>query len=128
MIPKKVKNLSLCGYWNHISEALRDSLSQYEFEASTAKAQVQKLKCDITMRGLEFSRIENALRDELRSERKSSTELRKRLNDKLLEAVELESRLVPQWEKIADLEEALKAKKAYVEKLKAKSIEREDLL
>ena len=80
------------------------------------------------MRGLEFSRIENALRDELRSERKSSTELRKRLNDKLLEAVELESRLVPQWEKIADLEEALKAKKAYVEKLKAKSIEREDLL
>ena len=111
-----------------MGEALRDSLSQYEFEASTARAQVQKLKCDITMRGLEFSRLENALRDELRSERKSSTELCKKLNDKLLEVVKLESRLVPQREKIADLEEALKANKAYVDKLEAKSIEREDLL
>jgi len=80
------------------------------------------------MRGLEFSRIENATRDELRSERKSSTELCKKLNDKLLEAVELESRLVPQREKIADQEEALKAKEVYVAKLEAKSIEREDLL
>ena len=111
-----------------MGEALRDSLSQYEFEASTARDQVQKLKCDITMRGLEFSRIENATRDELRSERKSSTELCKKLNDKLLEAVELESRLVPQREKIADQEEALKAKEVYVAKLEAKSIEREDLL
>ena len=111
-----------------MGEALRDSLSQYEFEASTAKAQVQKLKCDITMQGLEFSRLENALRDELRSERKSSTELRKKLNAKLLEAVELESRLVPKREKIVDLEEVLKANKAYVDKLEAKSIEREDLL
>jgi len=111
-----------------MGEALRDSLSQYEFEASTARAQVQKLKCDITMRGLEFSRLENALRDELRSERKSSTKLRQKLNDKLLEAVELENRLVPQREKIADLEETLKAKKAYVDKIEAKSIEREVLL
>jgi len=66
-----------------MGEALRDSLSQYEFEANAAKAQVQKLKCDITMRGLEFSRLENALRDELRSECKSSTELHKKLSDKL---------------------------------------------
>ena len=80
------------------------------------------------MQELEFSRLENALRDELRSERKSSTELRKKLNDKLLEAVNLESRLVPQREKIVDLEEALKANKAYVDKLKAKSVERKDLL
>jgi len=36
--------------------------------------------------------------------------------------------LVPQREKIADLEEALEANKAYVDKLEAKSIEREDLL
>jgi len=48
-----------------MGEALRDSLSQYGFEASTARAQVKKLKCDITMQGLEFSRLENALRDEL---------------------------------------------------------------
>jgi len=111
-----------------MGEALRDSLSQYEFEAGAAKAQVQKLKCDITMQGLEFSRLENALRGELQSERKNSTELRKKLNDKLLEVVDLESRLVPQREKIADLEETLKVNKAYVDKLEAKSIEREDLL
>ena len=67
-----------------MGEALRDYLSQYEFEVGAAKAQVQKLKCDITMRGLEFSRLENALREELRSERKNSTELRKKLNDKLV--------------------------------------------
>ena len=86
-------------------------MSQYEFdiraqqeEASTSRAQVQKLKCDITMKGLEFSRLENALRDELRSERKSSAKLRQKLNAKLLEAVELESKLVPQREKIVDLE------------------------
>jgi len=111
-----------------MGEALRDSLSHYEFEASTAKAQVQKLKRDITMRGLEFSRLENALKDELRSERKSSIELRKELSDKLSEAVELESRLAPQREKIAALEEALEVKKAHVVELEAKSIEREDLL
>ena len=118
-----------------MGEALRDSLSQYEFdiraqweEASTARAQVQKLKCDITMKGLEFSRLENALRDELRSERKSSAELREKLNAKLLEVVELESKLVPQGEKIADLEGALKANKAHMIKLEARSIEREDLL
>ena len=35
---------------------------------------------------------------------------------------------MPQREKIADLEETLKARKAYVDNLEAKSIEREDLL
>jgi len=118
-----------------MGEALRDSLSQYEFdicaqreEASTARAQVQKLKCDITMKGLEFSRLENAMRDELRSERKGSAELRQKLNAKLIEPVELESKLVPQREKIADLEGALQASKAHTTKLEARSIEREDLL
>ena len=113
----------------------RDSLSQYEFdiraqqeEASTSRAQVQKLKCDMTMKGLEFSRLENALRDELRSERRSSAELRQKLTAKLLEVVELESRLVPQREKIADLEGALEANKAHMVKLEARSIEREDFL
>ena len=118
-----------------MGEALRDSLSQYEFdiraqreEASTARAQVQKLKCDITMKGLEFSWLENALRDELRSERKSSAELCQKLNAKLLEAIELERKLVPQREKIADLEGALKANKAHMIKLEARSTERGDLL
>jgi len=111
-----------------MGEALRGSLNQYESEVGAAKEQVQQLKCDLTMRGLEFSRLENALKDELRNERRNSAELHKRLNDKLLGVDELESRLVPQREKIADLEETRKAKKAYADELEAKSIEREDLL
>ena len=111
-----------------MGEALRDSLNQYESEAGVAKDQVQQLKRDITMQGLEFLRLDNTLKDELRNERKNSAELHKKLNDKLLEVTELESRLVPQREGIADLEETLKAKKAYVDELEAKSIEGEDLL
>ena len=111
-----------------MGEALRDSLNQYESEAGAAKDQIQQLKRDLTMRGLEFSRLENALKDKLRDERKDSAELDKKFNVKLLEATELEGRLVHQQEKIADLEEILKAKQAYVAELEAKSIEREDLL
>jgi len=54
----------------------------------------------------------------LRNERKNSAELGQKLNAKLLEVTQLEGRLVHQQEKIAGLEETLKAK----------SIEREDLL
>ena len=61
-----------------MGEALRDSLNQYESEAGAAKDQVQQLKRDITMRGLEFSRLENTLKDELRNERKNSAELQKK--------------------------------------------------
>ncbi|XP_068503664.1 uncharacterized protein [Phaseolus vulgaris] len=111
-----------------MGEALKDSLNQYESEAGAVKDQVQQLKRDLTMRGLEFSRLENALKDKLQNERKNGAELHKKLNDKLLEVAELESRLVPQQEQIADLEEALEAKKAYVNELESKSIEREDLL
>ena len=114
--------------YHMMGEALKDSLNQYESETGAAKDQVQQLRRDITMRGLEFSRLENALKDELRNECKNSAELHKKLNDKLLEVAKLESRLVPQQEQTADLEEALKAKKAYVDELEAKSIEREDLL
>ena len=61
-----------------MGEALRDSLNQYDSEAGAAKDQVQQLKRDITMRGLEFSRLENTLKDELRNERKNSAELQKK--------------------------------------------------
>ncbi|XP_068504454.1 uncharacterized protein [Phaseolus vulgaris] len=111
-----------------MGEALKDSLNQYESEAGDAKDQVQQLKRDLTMQGLEFSRLENALKDKLRNKRKNGAELHKKLNDKLLEVAELESRLVPQQEQIAVMEEALEAKKAYVNELESKSIEREDLL
>ncbi|XP_068474856.1 uncharacterized protein [Phaseolus vulgaris] len=111
-----------------MGEALRDSLSQYESEAGVAKDQVQQLKRDLTMRGLEFSRLENALKEELRSERKNSVELGQKLNAKLSEVTELEGRLMHQQEKIAGLEETLKAKGDYADELEAKSIEREDLL
>ena len=99
-----------------MGEALRDSLSQYESEAGVAKDQVQQLKRD-QMRGLEFLRLENALKEELRSERKNNAELGQKLNAKLLEVTELEGRLVHQQEKIAGLEENLKAKGAYADEL-----------
>ncbi|XP_068497669.1 putative U-box domain-containing protein 55 [Phaseolus vulgaris] len=111
-----------------MGEALRDSLGQYKSEAGVAKDQVQQLKRDLTMRGLEFSRLENALKEELRSERKNSAELDQKLSAKLLEVTELEGKLVHQQEKIAGLGETLKAKGAYADELEAKSIEREDLL
>ena len=57
-----------------MGEALRDSLNQYESETGAAKDQVQQLKRDLTMRGLEFSRLENVLKDKLRSERKNSAD------------------------------------------------------
>ena len=97
-----------------VGEALKDSLSKYELdnriqweEASTARAQVHKLNCDMMMKGLEFSRVENALKDELRSERNSNADLRQKLNAKLAEIIELEGKLVPQKVKIAELEGCL---------------------
>ena len=113
-----------------VGEALKDSLSKYELdnriqreEASTARAQVHELKCDIMMKGLEFSRVENALKDELQSERNSNADLRQKLNAKLVEIIELEGELVPQKVKIAELEGALEANKAQVAMLEAKSTE-----
>ncbi|XP_068461707.1 MICOS complex subunit MIC60-like [Phaseolus vulgaris] len=111
-----------------VGEALKDSLSKYELdnriqreEASTARAQVHKLKCDMMMKGLELSR--NALKDELRCERNNNVDLRQKLNAKLTETIELESELVPQRVKITELEGALEANKAQVAKLEAKSTE-----
>jgi len=77
-----------------VGEALKDSLSKFEIdnrihqeEASTARVEAGKLKCDKLMQRLEFSRVENALNDELRSLRKDKAELRQKLNAKLQEAV-----------------------------------------
>ena len=118
-----------------VGEALKDSLSKFEIdnrihqeEASTAKAEAGKLKCDMLMQWLEFSRVENALNDELRSLRKDKAELRQKLNAKLQEAVELESKLVPMRAKIAELEEAQKTGEAKMAKLEKRSTERETLL
>jgi len=99
-----------------VGEGLKDSLSKFELDnrihqeqASTARAAADKLKCDMLMQGLEFSRVENALNDELRSLCKDKAELRQKLHAKLQDAVELESKLVPMRAKIAELEEAQKA-------------------
>ncbi|XP_068504474.1 dynactin, 150 kDa isoform-like [Phaseolus vulgaris] len=89
-----------------VGEGLKDSLEKFELDnrvnrevASTAKAAAEKTKCDMLMQGLEFSRVENALKDD--------KELRKKLHDKLQDTVELESKIVPLREKIAALEEEL---------------------
>jgi len=116
-------------------EGLKDSLEKFELDnwinqevASTAKAEAEKTKCDMMMQGLEFSRVENALKDELKSMRQDNKELRKKLHDKLQDAVELESEVVPLREKIAALEEAKKTDAQKMVNLEKRSVERETLL
>ncbi|XP_068498122.1 uncharacterized protein [Phaseolus vulgaris] len=118
-----------------VGEGLKDSLEKFELDnrinqevASTAKAEAEKTKCDILMQGLEFSRVENALKDELQSVRQDNKELRKKLHDKLQDVVELESKIVPLRERIAALEEAKKTDAQKMANLEKRSIERETLL
>ena len=118
-----------------VGEGLKDTLDKSELDnrvhqevASTARAEAEKIKCDMMMQGLEFSRVENALNEELRSLHKDKSELRRKLHDKLRDAVELESKLVPMREKIATLEEARKTDAEQMAKLEKRSIERETLL
>jgi len=118
-----------------VAEGLQGSLEKLELDcrihqevASTARAEAEKIKCDLMMQGLEFSRVENALKDELQSVRTNNKELRKKLHDKLQNAVELENRIVPLREKIATLEEAKKTDAQKMANLEKRSIERETLL
>ena len=80
------------------------------------------------MQGLEFSRVKNALKVELQSVRKDNKELRKKLHDKLQDAVELESKIVPLREEIAVLKEAKVTDTEKVANLEKRSVERETLL
>ncbi|XP_068504055.1 uncharacterized protein [Phaseolus vulgaris] len=100
----------------------------YQEVASTAKAEAEKVKCDMLLQGIEFSRVENALKDELQSVRDDKNELHRKLHDKLQETIDLESKLVPLREKIAKLEEAKKADAQQVANIEKRSIERETLL
>jgi len=118
-----------------VGEGLKDTLDKSELDnrvhqevASTARAEAEKIKCDMMMQGWEFSRLENALNEELRSLRKDKAELRWKLHDKLRDAVELESKLVPMRKKIATLEEARKTDAEKMAKLEKRSTERETLL
>ena len=60
--------------------------------------------------------------------RKDNKELRKKLHDKLQDAVELQNRIVPLREKIATLEEAKRTDAEKMAKLEKRSTERETLL
>jgi len=118
-----------------VVEGLKGSLEKLELDcrihqevASTARAEAEKIKCDMMMQGFEFSRVKNALKDEFQSVRKDNKELRKKLHDKLQDAIELENRLVPLREKIATLEEAKKTDTKNMANLEKRSIERETLL
>ena len=118
-----------------VVEGLKDSLEKFELNnrinqevASTAKAKAEKTKCDMMMQGLELSRVENALKDELKSVRQDNKELRKKLRDKLQDAVELECKIVPLREKISALEEAKKTDAQKMVNLEKRSVERETLL
>ena len=55
-----------------VGEGLKDTLDKSELDnrvhqevASTARVEAEKIKCDMMMQGLEFSRVENALNEEL---------------------------------------------------------------
>jgi len=118
-----------------VGEGLKDSLEKFELDnrvhqevASTAKAEAENIKCDMMIQGFEFSRVKNALKDELQSVRKDKNELRRKLHDKLQETIELESKLVPLREKVAKLEEAKKADAQKMSNLEKRLIERETLL
>ncbi|XP_068503659.1 uncharacterized protein [Phaseolus vulgaris] len=119
----------------NVGEGLKDSLDKFELDnrvhqevASTARVEAEKVKCDMMMQGLEFSRVENALNEELRSLRKDKKELRRKLHDNLQDAVELESKLVPLREKVARLEEAQKADAKKMANLEKRLTEKETLL
>ncbi|XP_068504659.1 uncharacterized protein [Phaseolus vulgaris] len=118
-----------------VAEGLTGSLEKLELDcrihqevASTAGAEAEKVKCDMMMQGLEFSRVENALNEELRSLRKDKKELHKKLHDKLQDAVELESKTVPMRKRIVELEEARRSDAEQMSKLEKRSTERETLL
>jgi len=118
-----------------VAEGLKDHLEKVELDcrinkeaASTAKAETDKVKCDMLLQGIEFSRVENALKDELVSVRDDKNELRRKLHDKVQETIDLESKLVPLRKQVAELVEARKADEAQVSKLEKKSTEREVLL
>jgi len=51
--------------------------------------------CGMLLQGIEFSRVENALKDELRIACDDKNELRRKLHDKVQETIDLESKLVP---------------------------------
>jgi len=114
------------------AEGLKGSLEKLKLDcrihqevASTAKAEAEKIKCDMLMQGLEFSRVENALNDEIRSLRGDKKELHKKLHDKLQDAVDLESKIIPMRKLIAELEEARRADADQVSKLEKRLTERE---
>jgi len=128
-----VENLEKC-LPQIVGEALKDSLNKFEIdnrlhqeEANTARAQADKLRCDITMQGLEFSRVET-LNAELRSLHEDNADLRQRLDAKLQEAVELENRIVSLKVKTSELEKTHETDKAEMATLKERSAKREDLL
>jgi len=118
-----------------VAEGLKDHLEKVELDcriykeaANTAKVETDKVKCDMLLQGIEFSRVENALKDELKSVRDDKNELRRKLHDKVQETIDLESKLVPLRKQVAELVEARKADEAQVSKLEKKSTEREVLL
>ncbi|XP_068487005.1 uncharacterized protein [Phaseolus vulgaris] len=139
-----------------VGEGLKGSLDKLELDyrihqevANTARAEAEKVKCNMMMQGLEFSRIKNALNEvqglqaflldletskhlvqheELRSLRNDKKELRKKLHDKLQDAVELESKIVPMRKRIVELEEARRSDADKMSKLEKRSTEWETLL
>jgi len=92
------------------------------------RAEAEKLTCNLLMKEIEHSRLEDALDAELRNTCKKAYDLRKKLHTQLQEKIDLESKLVPFRVKVADLEAARKAEASRVEKIEKRSEDREVLL
>ncbi|XP_068497478.1 uncharacterized protein [Phaseolus vulgaris] len=123
------------GFPSLVTRAATDSLKRLQQENLELKesnliikTEAGKLTCNLLMKEMEHSRLEDALEAELRNTRKEASDLRQKLHTQLQEKIDLESKLVPFRVKVADLEAAQKAEASRVEKIEKRSAEREVLL
>ncbi|XP_068466331.1 filament-like plant protein 1 [Phaseolus vulgaris] len=123
------------GFPSLVTRAATDSLKRLQQENLELKesnliikTEAEKLTCNLLIKEMEHSRMEDALEAELRNTRKEASDLRQKLHTQLQEKIDLESKLVPFRVKVADLEAAQKAEASRVEKIEKRSAEREVLL
>ena len=96
-----------------VTRAATDSLKRLQEENFKLKesnliirAEAEKLTCNLLMKEIEHSRLEDALDAELRNTRKEASNLRRKMHTQLQEKIDLESILVPFRVKVADLKAA----------------------
>ena len=101
------------GFPSLVTRAVTNSLKRLQEENFKLKesnliirAEAKKLTCNLLMKEIEHSRLEDALDAELRNTRKEASNLRRKMHTQLQEKIDLESILVPFRVKVADLKAA----------------------